>query len=149
MCVCVGMVRDALSKRAVHPLASCYRKCDKEMLYTLSFSFALSRHRSANLTHRHTTMICTYSGTTVSAEALLLVCLCMISWVEVGQYFPLSLLVQLNTHTSWLMRKPANVAVTVLPDIEWQSWWALSETKEHLIKLIDYQKLFPGYCGLS
>jgi len=53
MCVCVGMVRDALSKRAVHPLASCYRKCDKEMLYTLSFSFALSRHHSANSTHKH------------------------------------------------------------------------------------------------
>lgn len=149
MCVCVGMVRDAMSKRAVHPLASCYRKCDKEMLYTLSLSFALSRHHSANSTHRHTSMIRTYSGTTVSAEALLLVCFCMISWVEVGQYFPLSLGPAAHTRTLWLMRKPADVAVTVLPDIEWQSWWALLETKEHLIKLIVYQELFLGYCGLS
>lgn len=119
MCFCVGMVRDALSKRAVHPLASCYRKCDKEMLYTLSFSFALSRHHSAKSTHRHTSTIHTYSGTTVFRG--IAVGMFVYDFLRGSQTVFSSLLVQPNTHTLWLMRTLANVAMTVLPDIEWQS----------------------------
>lgn len=92
----------------------------------------------------HTHTIHTYSETNASAEALLLVCLSMISWWEVRLSFPLS------QSSPFLINEDAGQYGCECTSRHWLTvLWALSETKEHLIKLTDYQELSPDYCGLS
>lgn len=117
MYVFMGMVRNALSKNTVHPPASCYRKCDKEMLYTLCFLFALSHHRSARSTHIHKPAP---STPTLEQLSLHRHCCCPVMFVCDFQSGSWSFCLATHTYgTHFLINKKlASVGVTE-PDTEW------------------------------